>query len=174
MDCQKFADHIELPKISFTTLDYLKCQIVENIRLSKIECAYKFFRQSDFPPKKCHFRQFHVVKISHFIMQSICVAIHIFFVQLQEGFAESVHAFSLIFSNDSSPEKSHMFLGDSQRQVVQWISALKRSRYEFYRERLMTLQIRLMNRTGKDPLLGTGFENNPNFNSKLRTLPDFR
>ena len=47
----------------------------------------------------------------------------------QEGFAESVHAFSIIFADEAAEKKKHMFLADSQRHVTQWISALKKARY---------------------------------------------
>ncbi len=77
----------------------------------------------------------------------------------QEGFAEAVHAFSIIFAEE--PDKKHMFLAQTRRGVEQWITALRGVGYEALREKLITLQIELMSRTGIDPLVGTNFEGNP-------------
>lgn len=87
----------------------------------------------------------------------------------QEGFAaESVNAFSIIFGVDGGGRK-HMFLADSARRVQQWLSALKRAKYETMRKKLIGLQIKICNKTGRDPLVGTGFYLNPIYNAKLAT-----
>ena len=44
----------------------------------------------------------------------------------QEGFAESVHAFSIIFAYE--PDKKHLFLAETQRGVEQWIAAINQGR----------------------------------------------
>lgn len=84
----------------------------------------------------------------------------------QEGFtAESAHAFSVIFDDGSK----HIFLAESDRHVQRWLSALKKTRYEAMRSKLISLQTKICNRTGRNPLLGTGFDLNPIYNARLAT-----
>lgn len=81
----------------------------------------------------------------------------------REGFESgSNHAFSVIFGG-SLEIKRLTFLTETSRSVDQWIQALKKSSYEVLRNQLLELQIKILNKTGKDPLRGTGFENNPKF-----------
>ena len=42
-------------------------------------------------------------------------------------------------------------------------------RYEALRSKLISLQTKICNRTGRDPLLGTGFDLNPIYNAHLAT-----
>ena len=42
-------------------------------------------------------------------------------------------------------------------------------RYEALRSKLISLQTKICNRTGRDPLLGTGFDLNPVYNAHLAT-----
>ena len=42
-------------------------------------------------------------------------------------------------------------------------------RYEALRSKLISLQTKICNRTGRDPLLGTGFDLNPIYNARLAT-----
>jgi len=80
---------------------------------------------------------------------------------------ESPHlnTFSITFKADESGvspgEKKHVFVADSPRTVTQWIEALKNCSYEFKREQLILLQIKLRNLTGLDPLRATSFQHNP-------------
>ncbi|XP_076638630.1 pleckstrin homology domain-containing family J member 1 [Colletes latitarsis] len=62
-----------------------------------------------------------------------------------------VFAFSIAFRDEH--EKRHILSGRSESQVEQWVNALKQASYEYWRSRLITLQEKLSNRTGKDPLL---------------------
>lgn len=77
----------------------------------------------------------------------------------------SLCTFSLNFRGDESSaspgEKRHMFVADSARTVTQWIEALKNCSYEYKREQLILLQIKLRNKTGVDPLRATSFQYNP-------------
>ena len=43
------------------------------------------------------------------------------------------------------------------------------ARYEALRSKLISLQTKICNRTGRDPLLGTGFDLNPIYNARLAT-----
>ena len=43
------------------------------------------------------------------------------------------------------------------------------ARYEALRSKLISLQTKICNRTGRDPLLGTGFDLNPIYNAHLAT-----
>lgn len=75
-----------------------------------------------------------------------------------------LNTFSITFKGDesgSSPgEKKHVFVADSGRTVTQWIEALKNCSYEYKREQLILLQIKLRNKTGVDPLRATSFQYN--------------
>ena len=91
----------------------------------------------------------------------------------QEGFVTSastsssvVHAFSIFYGDDGHAKK-HLFICDNQRHLQQWISAIRRGSYEHLRQKLIGLQIRILNKSGKDPLIGTGFEKNPIYNTSL-------
>ena len=45
----------------------------------------------------------------------------------QEGFAtQSVHAFSIVFADE--PERKHLFLAETARHVMQWVSVLKKAK----------------------------------------------
>lgn len=76
-----------------------------------------------------------------------------------------LNTFSITFKADESGvspgEKKHVFVADSPRTVTQWIEALKNCSYEFKREQLILLQIKLRNLTGVDPLRATAFQHNP-------------
>ncbi len=106
----------------------------------------------------------------------------------QEKFPESVHAFSLVFdaTNPSSSQyqhqqrgQKHLFLANSADDVADCLGALREARYEAQRERLLSLQVRLLDRTGRDPLLGTVFKDNPVYDCRRRiqvarsALPEF-
>ena len=46
----------------------------------------------------------------------------------QEGFTtQSVHAFSIVFADE--PERKHLFLAETARHVMQWVSVLKKAKY---------------------------------------------
>lgn len=60
-------------------------------------------------------------------------------------------AFSIAFRDEH--EKRHVLSGRSESQVEQWVNALKQASYEYWRSRLIVLQEKLCNKTGKDPLL---------------------
>jgi len=84
----------------------------------------------------------------------------------QSAESPDLHSFSISFkaeeSSGASPgEKRHVFVADSARTVTQWIEALKNCSYEFKREQLILLQIKLRNKTGLDPLRATSFQHNP-------------
>ncbi|TRY74688.1 hypothetical protein TCAL_08375 [Tigriopus californicus] len=97
----------------------------------------------------------------------------------QEGYdLATIHAFSIAFPNEGGvgSGKRHLFLADSGLHLRQWISALKTARYDRLREKLVHLQIKIRNRTGKDPLMGTGFEYNHLFTTSLPSqviVPNF-
>jgi len=77
----------------------------------------------------------------------------------------ALNTFSISFRGDESSvspgEKKHVFVADSARTVTQWIEALKNCSYEYKREQLILLQIKLRNKTGVDPLRATSFQYNP-------------
>jgi len=52
------------------------------------------------------------------------------------------------------------------------LQALRESSYTQRRERLILLQIKLRNKTGIDPLLGTNLENNPVYSPATTSLPN--
>lgn len=72
-----------------------------------------------------------------------------------------LHSFTVTFRGEENHEKRHCFVTDSARSVTQWVEVLKDSSYQQRRERLILLQIKLRNRTGLNPLLGTNLESNP-------------
>jgi len=76
-----------------------------------------------------------------------------------------LNTFSITFrgeeSGSSLGEKKHLFVADSGRTVTQWTEALKNCSYEYKREQLILLQIKLRNKTGIDPLRSTAFQYNP-------------
>lgn len=65
--------------------------------------------------------------------------------------SEGVFAFSISFRDEH--EKRHVLSGRSESQVEQWIKALRKASYEYWRSQLITLQEKLCKKTGKDPLL---------------------
>lgn len=65
--------------------------------------------------------------------------------------SEGVFAFSISFRDEH--EKRHVLSGRSESQVEQWINALKKASYEYWRSQLIMLQEQLCKKTGKDPLL---------------------
>ncbi|KAJ1530645.1 hypothetical protein ONE63_005517 [Megalurothrips usitatus] len=68
-----------------------------------------------------------------------------------EGNSGVPFAFSLTFRDE--PDKKLVFAARSEDHVQQWISALKQSSYEYWRQQLILLQSKICFRTGKDPLL---------------------
>ncbi|XP_034936502.1 pleckstrin homology domain-containing family J member 1-like [Chelonus insularis] len=64
---------------------------------------------------------------------------------------EGAFAFSIVFRDEF--DKRHVLTGRSENQVQQWVIALKRASYEYWRSQLIMLQERLCQKTGKDPLL---------------------
>lgn len=64
---------------------------------------------------------------------------------------EGEFAFSIIFRDEQ--EKRHVLSGRSEMQVDEWVNALRRASYEFWRSKMVLLQERLCLKTGKDPLL---------------------
>jgi len=79
-----------------------------------------------------------------------------------EGF-ETPNAFSIIFAEESGPDKKHLFIASCERHSKQWQTVLKEASYQGLRDRLINLQITLRQKTNVDPLRGTGFETNPLF-----------
>lgn len=77
---------------------------------------------------------------------------------------QELHSFSVTFRDEENHEKKHCFVAESARSVTQWIEALQLASYQSSRERLILLQIKIRNRTGKDPLQGTNLEANPVYN----------
>ena len=82
-----------------------------------------------------------------------------------EGF-ETPNAFAILFAGEPA-ERRHLFIAESERNAKQWETALKSASYQGLRDRLLNLQIKLREKTGCDPLLGTGFEQNPLFSSLM-------
>lgn len=76
---------------------------------------------------------------------------------LENGHVQMEHctgipfAFSITFSDD--PEKKHIFSARTEDTVNQWVSAVKKATYEYWRSRLILLQKKINGITGKDPLL---------------------
>ena len=89
----------------------------------------------------------------------------------KEGFEEIKSAvvgknqFSLIFADE--PDKRHFFIAENMQRATQWETALKQASYQRLRERLLDLQIKLLHKTGDDPLVGSTLQNNPMFSSKV-------
>jgi len=83
---------------------------------------------------------------------------------------QELQSFTVTFRAEEE-EKKHNFVTDSARSVSQWIEALRESSFTQRRERLILLQIKLRNKTGIDPLLGTNLENNPVFSPCTTSLP---
>jgi len=122
----------------------------------------------------------------------------------QTAEAAELNTFSITFKGEESGsslgDKKHVFVADSGRTVTQWTEveilhqafsretfifyhyqALKNCSYEYKREQLILLQIKLRNKTGVDPLRSTAFQYNPVYflNNKpprdptlLRTPPE--
>lgn len=65
--------------------------------------------------------------------------------------SESAFAFCISFRDEH--DKRHILSGPSEEKVEEWINSLRQASYEFWRSKLITLQERLLNKTGKDPLL---------------------
>lgn len=75
-----------------------------------------------------------------------------------------LNSFFITFRGEESGpsgDKKHVFVADSARTVTQWTEALKNCSYEYKREQLILLQIKLRNKTGVDPLRSTAFQHNP-------------
>jgi len=84
-----------------------------------------------------------------------------FYVVRKELTASAIPSFFLVFSGvleDQSQggESRHEFVAESERSLTQWIEALEGCSYRKKREELILLQIKLRNKTGVDPLQGTG------------------
>lgn len=91
-----------------------------------------------------------------------------FHVVRKELTASAIPSFFLVFSGvleDQSQggESRHEFVAESERSLIQWIEALEGCSYQKKREELILLQIKLRNKTGVDPLQGTGLRHNPNY-----------
>merc|ERR1719186_1024198 len=84
---------------------------------------------------------------------------------------QELQSFTVTFRSEEE-EKKHNFVTDSARSVSQWVEALRESSYTQRRERLILLQIKLRNKTGIDPLLGTNLENNPVYSPATTSLPN--
>uniref|UniRef100_D3PHF2 Pleckstrin homology domain containing, family J member 1like [Tribolium castaneum] n=1 Tax=Lepeophtheirus salmonis TaxID=72036 RepID=D3PHF2_LEPSM len=65
--------------------------------------------------------------------------------------------FSIVFSDD----KKLLFWVANDRNAEQWITALSKASYEYQRNLLTDLRLRISQKTGKDPLSGTMFEKRP-------------
>jgi len=83
---------------------------------------------------------------------------------------QELQSFTVTFRAEEE-EKKHNFVTDSARSVSQWVEALRESSYTQRREKLILLQIKLRNKTGIDPLLGTNLENNPVYSPATTSLP---
>jgi len=83
---------------------------------------------------------------------------------------QELQSFTVTFRSEEE-EKKHNFVTDSARSVSQWVEALRESSYTQRREKLILLQIKLRNKTGVDPLLGTNLENNPVYSPATTSLP---
>ncbi|XP_054011235.1 pleckstrin homology domain-containing family J member 1-like [Hylaeus anthracinus] len=77
------------------------------------------------------------------VLENYCINI--------DSACEGVFAFSIAFRDDH--EKRHILSGRSESQVEQWVNALNRASYEYWRSRLIMLQEKLSRKTGEDPLL---------------------
>lgn len=115
-------------------------------------------------------------KVSSGDVVSVMVLEH-FTVQEESLGTQEVHAFSLIFNQEETSERKHVFVTDSHRSVVQWMEALRGASYEARREQLILLQIKLRNKTSVDPLRGTPLQFNPVYccvdKDKAKAPPDF-
>ena len=114
--------------------------------------------------------------------------------QTTEG--SDLNTFSITFKGEESGaspgDKKHVFVADSGRTVTQWTEvktridphtltgnyyllnyqALKNCSYEYKREQLILLQIKLRNKTGVDPLRSTAFQFNPVYFLNNKPLRD--
>jgi len=77
--------------------------------------------------------------------------------------SSDLHSFFVTFKGDenNNVDRRHCFVADSSRTVTQWIEALRDCSYEYKREQLVLLQIKLRDKTGLDPLRATAFQHNP-------------
>ncbi|XP_012258620.1 pleckstrin homology domain-containing family J member 1-like [Athalia rosae] len=92
--------------------------------------------------------------------------------------SEGAFAFSIAFRDEH--EKRHVFSAQSESKVEEWVTTLRQSSYEYWRSRLIMLQERLCNKTGKDPLLmyprnqgvvrDQAWQSVPSFRSHVRHL----
>lgn len=89
-----------------------------------------------------------------------------------EGF-EAPNAFSILFADEPNAEKRHLFVAESERSAAQWTAALRLASYQGLRERLVNLQIKLREKTGQDPLRGTGFQHNQLFDIQAACKTEF-
>ncbi|RWS16259.1 pleckstriny domain-containing family J member 1-like protein [Dinothrombium tinctorium] len=60
---------------------------------------------------------------------------------------------------EPEPEKKHIFGCSNQQICEDWISVLKRSSYQRLKNELQELQMKIIAKTGSDPLSGTVFFN---------------
>jgi len=67
--------------------------------------------------------------------------------------------------------EEHTFVATNQRCMDQWLEAINDASYEKKREKLLNMQIKLQERTGIDPLLGTTFEFKPLPEASTPALP---
>ena len=92
--------------------------------------------------------------------------------------SESAFAFSISFRDEH--DKRHILSGPSEEKVEEWVNALKQASYEYWRSKLITLQQKLLKKTGKDPLLlyprnqgvvrDEAWESKPSFRSHVRSF----
>jgi len=77
--------------------------------------------------------------------------------------SSDLHSFFVTFKGDenNNVDRRHCFVADSSRTVTQWMEALRDCSYEYKREQLVLLQIKLRDKTGLDPLRATAFQHNP-------------
>ena len=106
----------------------------------------------------------------------------------KDDMSDELHSFFITFKHEDNGgagvgDRKHSFVADSDRNVTQWMEvtivrcvklilsftsnyhllfqALQNCSYEYKREQLILLQIKLRNKTGVDPLRSTAFEHNP-------------
>ncbi|RWS22225.1 pleckstriny domain-containing family J member 1-like protein [Leptotrombidium deliense] len=75
-----------------------------------------------------------------------------------ENDASFLFAFSITF--DTEPDKKHIFGCRNQQNCDEWISILQVASYQKLKSDLFDLQLKIIEKTGSNPLLGTMFFTN--------------
>lgn len=90
-----------------------------------------------------------------------------------EPSAEHAFAFSIAFSDDA--ERKHLFTCTTQKHCDEWVSCLQQASYEYQRGRLIYMQQKILELTGRDPLadfISRRNGNAPGSVQAIQKLPD--